>query len=211
MSSSIRCLLLALSAAALPITASAAPMRPAEPTKAATATSEAEAAPAVATATATATPPPAQRTQPQPQQQQTAIAVSAWRFSQTAPGGGAPPAAQTASVGRPLYLWLTLDGGQAAIDRMRAGGKVAIQVHWASENPNSHAPALTTSLDVGRPDIAATLAGQVAKTGHFEWHSWTRKDSLSPGRWTVSLTGPDGQPITCGQASGPCQLSIDVS
>jgi hypothetical protein len=104
---------------------------------------------------------------------------------------------------------MVLDGGQAAVDQLKSGSQVSIQVHWTNDNAASRAPALTSNLSVGRPAIAATLAGQVAKTGHFQWHSWTRKDALSPGHWTVSLTDPSGQPITCGQ--GPCQLSIDVS
>jgi len=137
------------------------------------------------------------------------IAVSAWGFSQTGPGG--PPPASAASAGRPVYVWFTLDGGQAAFDQLSVGGQVAIQVHWTSESPGpgTQAPPLTTNLSVGRPDLAATFQGEVQRTGSFRWHSWTRKDSLSPGRWTVSLTAPDGQPLVCGQA--PCQLSFDVS
>ena len=190
MPSLTRPLILALA----PATALASPMLPASPPRPEVTAPEA----AVAVAA------------PQPAPTQGGISVSAWRFSQTRPSGSAPPAeAQSASAGRPLYLWLTLDGGQAAIDKLRGGGKVAVQVRWTSESPAAHAPALTSSLDIGRPDLAATLQGEVAKTGHFQWHSWTRKDSLSPGHWTVSLTGPDGQPVACGAA--PCQLSIDVS
>jgi hypothetical protein len=140
---------------------------------------------------------------------QAPISVSTWGFSQTGPGG--PPPASGATTGRPIYVWFTLDGGQAAVDQLRGGSPVAIQVHWTNDNPNptTHAPPLTTALSVGRPDLAATFQGEVQRTGSFQWHSWTRKDALSPGRWTVSLTAPDGQPLTCGQA--PCQLSFDVS
>jgi hypothetical protein len=139
---------------------------------------------------------------------QAPIAVSTWGFSQTGPGG--PPPAPVATSGRPIYVWFTLDGGQAAVDQLRGGRPVAIQVHWTNDNPNPsvHAPPLTTDLSVGRPGLAATFQGEVQRTGSFQWHSWTRKDALSPGRWTVSVTTPDGQPITCGQA--PCQLSFDV-
>jgi hypothetical protein len=157
------------------------------------------AAPAAATATTTA----AVTSGPQ-----APISVSTWGFSQTGPGG--PPPASVASAGRPVYVWFTLDGGQAAVDQLRGGSPVAVQVHWTNDNPNPsvHAPPLTTNLAVGRPDLATTFQGEVQRTGSFQWHSWTRKDTLSPGRWTVSLTAPDGQPLTCGQA--PCQLSFDV-
>jgi hypothetical protein len=153
------------------------------------------AAPAMGTTTTTGTTGP-----------QAPIAVSTWGFSQSGPGG--PPPASVASAGRPIYVWFTLDGGQAAVDQLRGGSPVAIQVHWTIDSPSAHAPPLTTALSVGRPDLAATFQGEVQRTGSFHWHSWTRKDSLSPGRWTVSLTDPNGQPIACGQA--PCQLSFDV-
>ncbi|HEY1795552.1 MAG TPA: hypothetical protein VGG57_05480 [Stellaceae bacterium] len=137
---------------------------------------------------------------------QASIAVSTWGFSQTGPGG--PPPVSVATSGRPIYVWFTLDGGQAAVDQLRSGSPMAIQVHWTNDNPSGHAPPLTTSLTVGRPGLAATFQGEVQRTGSFQWHSWTRKDALSPGRWTVSVTAPDGQPISCGQS--PCQLSFDV-
>jgi hypothetical protein len=169
---------------------------------AATAVTKAEpgtAAPALGTTTTTTTTTVA--TGPQ-----APITVSTWGFSQTGPGG--PPPVSVATSGRPIYVWFTLDGGQAAVDQLRSGSPMAIQVHWANDNPNGHAPPLTTAVTVGRPDLASTFQGEVQRTGSFTWHSWTRKDALSPGRWTVSLTAPDGQPITCGQA--PCQLSFDV-
>lgn len=137
---------------------------------------------------------------------QAPIAVSTWGFSQTGPGG--PPPAAGATAGRPIYVWFTLDGGQAAVDQLKSGAPMAIQVHWTNDNPGGHAPPLTTSVSVGRPGLASTFEGEIKRTGSFTWHSWTRKDVLSPGRWTVSLTAPDGQPIACGQA--PCQLSFDV-
>lgn len=139
---------------------------------------------------------------------QAPVAVSTWGFSQTGPGG--PPPVPAASAGRPVYVWFTLDGGQAAVDQLKSGSPMAIQVHWTNDNPSpgTHAPPLTTNVSVGRPDLASTFQGEVQRSGSFQWHSWTRKDALSPGRWTVSLTAPDGQPLTCGQA--PCQLSFDV-
>jgi hypothetical protein len=173
-------------AAALAATAVAAPVSGTAPAPSPTTTS--------ATASTVATGP------------QAPISVSTWGFSQTGPAG--PPPVSGATTGRPIYIWFTLDGGQAAVDQLRGGSPMAIQVHWTSDSPAAHAPPLTTSLSVGRPDLAAAFQSEVQRAGSFQWHSWTRKDSLSPGRWTVSLTDPNGQPLTCGQA--PCQLSFDV-
>ena len=124
------------------------------------------------------------------------ITVTQWGFSPATPG-------------RPVYLSMTLDGTQAAIDRMRADRPLTIEVHWTRDAP-SGAPNLTTDLTVGRPGLAAALAGEVQRQGYFEWHSWASKDTLSPGTWTVSLTYPDGTPVACGPDHHPCRFTLNV-
>ena len=125
-----------------------------------------------------------------------AITVAQWGFSPVVPG-------------RPVYLSMTLDGTQAAIDRMRANRPPTIQVRWTRDSANG-APDLVTELTVGQPGLAAALAGEVQRRGYFEWHSWARKDTLSPGTWTVSLTYPDGTPLLCGQQAQPCRFTINI-
>ena len=127
------------------------------------------------------------------------ITVARWEFSPMTPG-------------RSVYLSMTLDGTQAAIDRMQAGPPLTIQVHWTRDNAGDApgAPNLVTDLTIGRPGLAATLDGDVRRKGYFEWHTWARKDYLSPGPWTVSVTYPDGQLLTCGADAQPCRFSINV-
>jgi hypothetical protein len=127
------------------------------------------------------------------------ITVARWEFSPTTPG-------------RPVYLSMTLDGTQAAIDRMQTGPPLTIQVHWIRENAGvaPGAPNLVTDLTIGQPGLAATLDGDVRRKGYFEWHTWARKDYLSPGPWTVSVTYPDGQPVTCGPDAQPCHFTINI-
>jgi hypothetical protein len=124
------------------------------------------------------------------------IRVAQWEFSPVA-------------LGRPVYLSMTLDGTQAAIDRMRANRPATIQVRWTRDAANG-APDLVTELTVGQPSLPAALAGEVQRRGYFEWHSWARKDTLSPGTWTVSLTYSDGTPLPCGQQAQPCRFTINV-
>jgi hypothetical protein len=124
------------------------------------------------------------------------IIVTQWGFSPVMPG-------------RPVYLSMTLDGTQAAIDRMRAGSPLTIQVRWTRETA-SGAPNLTTDLTIGQPDLASALAGEVRRQGYFEWHSWASKDTLSPGTWIVSLTYPDGAPVACGPDRQPCRFTLNV-
>jgi hypothetical protein len=127
------------------------------------------------------------------------ITVARWEFSPTMPG-------------RPVYLSMTLDGTQAAIDRMQTGPPLMIQVHWTRDNAGTApgAPDLVTDLTIGRPGLASTFDGDVRRKGYFEWHTWARKDNLSPGPWTVSVTYPDGQPLECGSDAQPCRFTINI-
>jgi hypothetical protein len=126
------------------------------------------------------------------------ITVARWEFSPT-------------TQGRPVYLSMTLDGTQEALDRMQAG-PLTIQVHWTRDSAGTApgAPDLVTDLTIGRPGLASAFDGDVHRKGYFEWHTWARKDYLSPGAWTVSVTYPDGQPLACGPDAQPCRFSINV-
>jgi len=210
----------------------AKPLQPATTTAAAPA-SASPAAPQSAHAAATAPPPASGSTTPS----QTALAlppadaggslgpaplaVVRWSLNAGAvtqnPDGGL---SVDVTAGQPLYLKFTIDGGQPAVDRLRqGGGPIAIDVHWArggeeaATTPGgSGAPNLTMQLTVGRPELAATFASQVARQGYFEWHLWARKDALTRGQWTVTLTYPDGAPVQCGKSQPqPCRLSIYVT
>lgn len=123
------------------------------------------------------------------------IEVAQWRFSDRLESLSAQRGQPNFVTGRPIYLSMTLDGTQAAIDDMRADRGLTIQVHWVRDPTETGrgAPNLVTELTIGRPNLADTLEQQVRRNGFFEWHSWARKDTLSPGTWTVSLTYPDGK------------------
>jgi hypothetical protein len=137
------------------------------------------------------------------------LTVAQWGFSHDLGAAQSQVPQDSVPPGQPLYFWMTLDGTQMAIDRMQTG-PLTIQVHWVRENATPGAPNLVTDLTIGRPDMAATLEGAVRRSGYFEWHSWARKDTLSPGTWTVSLTYPDGQPLLCGRDAEPCHFTINV-
>jgi hypothetical protein len=137
------------------------------------------------------------------------LGVTQWRFSDRLGADPNQPPAGNIAAGKPLYLWLVLDGTGAAVDDMRSNG-LMIQVHWVRDSA-SGAPDLVTQLTVGRPGLADTFEQQVKRKGFFEWHSWARKDTVSPGTWTVSLTYPDGRPLSCGQDAQPCRFQVNVS
>ena len=142
------------------------------------------------------------------------LVVSAWTL-----GGNAAPAAASdepvaAPAGRPFYLRLTLEGNAAAVKRMREEGGLPILVHWSPEaaaaGQPAPAPSLTTRLTIGSGSVASALAGEVEHKGRFTWHTWTQKNTLSPGEWSVSLTYPDGQPLLCGAARQPCRFPFRI-
>jgi hypothetical protein len=128
------------------------------------------------------------------------ITVARWEFSPTTPL-------------QPVYLSMTLHGTQAAIDRMQAGPPLTIQVRWVRDNADwaPGDPNLVTDLTIGGPEVAAALDGDVRRRGYFEWQTWARRDYLSPGAWTVSVTYPDGQPLSCGPNAQPCRFTINVA
>jgi hypothetical protein len=138
---------------------------------------------------------------------QTPMEVVQWGFGNSLHGGRHSESPTTVLRGGRVYFWMTLDGTQAAVERLRAEGELAIQVHWTHEGADTR----VTELTVGRRGLTPYFADQVRKKGHFEWHSWARKDVVSRGRWTVSLTYIDGQPVLCGRpAIEPCRFTIDV-
>lgn len=139
-----------------------------------------------------------------------ALAVTHWSFRS---GDGEDVSATgRAPAGQSLTLSMTLDGDQAALAEMRTRGSIAIEVHWQRQSGSAApgAPDLVTRLAIGHPGLADRLAGEVRRTGFFEWHSWAEKTTLSPGVWSVSLTCPDGTPLACGSPPAPCRFRIAV-
>jgi hypothetical protein len=67
-----------------------------------------------------------------------------------------------------------------------------------------------TPLSVGDPRLADRLEHEVREKGHFDWPAWARKDTLSPGRWVVSLTDPDGRTLPCAAPPGPSHFTIEI-
>lgn len=141
---------------------------------------------------------------------QSPIAVAQWSFR----SGNREIASTSEPVParRPLTLQIAFNGNLAAAEQIRIRGGIAIEVHWTRETSDaaSGAPNLVTRLAIGNRGVAGGLAAEARRTGSFVWHGWSQKRSLSPGAWTVSLTYPDGQPLSCGNPPAPCRFHIAV-
>jgi hypothetical protein len=139
------------------------------------------------------------------------VAVTRWRIGHDPASARDQAFEADIAGGGPLYLWITLNGTETAIEPMRAEGGMRIEVRWVHEDGQAPgAPNLVTPLTIGRPGLADIFERQVKREGSFEWHSWARKDTLSPGTWTVWLTHPDGRPLLCGAAAQPCRFTVNV-
>lgn len=141
-----------------------------------------------------------------------AVRVERWQLADDSEQPVGPSPQSGFAAGQPLYLSMILDGTQAAIDVMRADRPLTIQVRWIreAETGSGGAPSLVTDLTIGRPGLTDALEQQVRRQGFFQWHSWARKDTVSPGVWTVEITDREGKPLHCGQDGQPCQFSIRV-
>jgi hypothetical protein len=138
------------------------------------------------------------------------LAVTQWSLSSG--NGEDVSAAGRAPAGQPLTLRITLAGNAAAVAALRDRGSLVIEVHWTREpaGAGNGAPNLVTRLSIGQSGLADRLAAEVRRTGFFAWHSWAQKSSLSPGVWSVSLTYPNGEPLSCGAPPAPCRFRIRV-
>jgi hypothetical protein len=136
------------------------------------------------------------------------LVVAQWGFGHSLETARRQPLQGNGVRGRPIYLWMTLNGTQAAVDRMRLGSRLAIEVRWTPEDDNARASV--AELTIGGPGVADALEQRVRGRGFFEWHSWTWRSALGAGTWTVSLNYPNGQPLLCGQHLQPCRFTINV-
>lgn len=124
-----------------------------------------------------------------------------------------------APLGSPLYLWTRLRGDAAALDALRAGGKLPIRHEWVKyvgPDPDIDTLRPTDEIDVGgvREAVIETVAAELSQRGFFDWRTWSRKQNLSPGTHAVRVVYADGSPVTCridGVAARPCVFRIRVT
>jgi hypothetical protein len=139
------------------------------------------------------------------------LEVAQWRWTEAIRDRQPIGDYQRYAPDQPLYIWFELHGTQATIADLRSGQPPRIEVHWRRENGQTPAaPDLVTDLSVGAPGLADRLEHEVSEKGYFDWPSWARKDTLSRGRWIVSLTYPDGRPVACAAPRGACRFTIDI-
>jgi hypothetical protein len=118
------------------------------------------------------------------------------------------------SPARPMYFWTKLAGGPESLAVLRRNGKLPIKHVWQFANVFDSGssvidPSQERALAVGQiVDVNGALGDLVDRTGQFTWRTWSKKESVQGGTWTVSVQYADGEPVMC--SGKPCQWSIDL-
>ena len=114
---------------------------------------------------------------------------------------------------QPIYLWMRVEAKQAALDQLRAAGKLPIRHRWFKVVGTSVRYEQSTdaiSLSIGNDQKLQPLLVELMNRGFFDWRTWSMKDHVSPGWWRVRLEYATGQPVLCGADLHPCEFDIDI-
>jgi hypothetical protein len=105
-----------------------------------------------------------------------------------------------------VALWMQLRGTPELLDQIKsANGKITVHHVWRKYVLNGVETRLDQPLDIGRQEDIAKLAGQVAASGYFTWHTWSDKQNLSSGNWRVDLEFDGHVPVMCPGDGGEMQ------
>ena len=131
------------------------------------------------------------------------------------------------AAGDQPYFWTLLSANAATLDQLRRLGKLPIQHAWRryigsvvleSADPGKLPGQLEGDipLDLGTAALADRLQYEVdhSPTHSFNWRTWSRKGTLTPGSWYVFLKYADGKPVICQVVSGtgvPCVYHLEVN
>lgn len=114
-----------------------------------------------------------------------------------------------------LYFWTRLKGGAKALEVLKKEGKLPITHHWIYPNvfkedntaisPDQEFKVLPAGSIA---DDNGGIASVVSNGQNFLWRTWSHKESLRRGKWTVLVKYADGQPLKCG--SEDCRWTIEI-
>ena len=116
------------------------------------------------------------------------------------------------------YFWTRLEGNSAALETMRREGRLPIQhrwIHWIGGRwPDSTREVPTEEweaklLAVGQIEIPERLAIEIESRQYFDWRTWSRRQTLTPGLWEVEVVDNDGMPLPC-KGRDLCRIMIEV-
>lgn len=120
--------------------------------------------------------------------------------------------------GKPLVLWMSVQGSAAALEQLTARGKLPIRHKWFRETlvgirPEGVAlPVDEIEIPAAHPDLLAKLRQEVGMLGHFNWRTWSAKERPGRGSWRVTVVYADNTPVLCVGSGGvrPCEYVIEA-
>lgn len=118
----------------------------------------------------------------------------------------------SAPVDQPLFLWIKVRGRQEAFDRLKQKGRLTIQHKWTYNNLGWQTDRIDVSI--GRDPVIddmtlMKLEQELAAKGYFDWRTWSKKERLVPGEYSVTCVDGFDQPLRCSQDES-CQMSIQL-
>lgn len=116
---------------------------------------------------------------------------------------------------KPLYLWLRVRGGKAALDKLESDGLLPIRHKWFKNTiTGTTAGGVlrgTDEIDVpaAKKEASSRLREVVEQQKYFLWRTWSKKERVGKGRWVVKVVYADNSPVLC-EKSKPCEYAIEV-
>jgi hypothetical protein len=123
------------------------------------------------------------------------------------------PKVEADSQARPIYFWTRLSGGKESLETLQKQGRLPIMHVWKFDNvftseTKKVEPVQDKVLGVGDIVDQGGLVSLVTQTGRFTWRTWSRKEAVWGGKWTVTVQYADGQPVMCD--GKPCRWTIKL-
>ncbi len=124
-----------------------------------------------------------------------------------------------------LYLWMRLQGGDAAINKLKREGRYPLKHVWEVSLGGTILPdpgdeediktvfQQTDNINVTRklPMQTKALKGEAKSKGTFDWRTWSGKKNLYPGGlYEVKILDQQNRPVPCSQQlhCDPCEGGI---
>lgn len=118
----------------------------------------------------------------------------------------------TISVSKPLFLWIKVRGEQKAFDSLKKKRRLTIEHKWTYNYLGWHTDRIDVSIGRNPPiddDTLEKLAQELEVNGYFDWRTWSKKEQLVPGEYSVVCVDGFDQPLRCSQAVS-CHKTIHL-
>jgi len=119
----------------------------------------------------------------------------------------------TVSVSKPLFLWIKVRGEQKAFDSLKKKRSLTIEHKWTYNYLGWHTDRIDVSIGRNPPiddDTLEKLAQELEVNGYFDWRTWSKKERLVPGEYSVICVDGFDQPLSCSQAES-CHKTIHLA